>query len=178
PVTALTRPRPVLALGAASTSSIASTIRKRSPHPDPAPDSNSTFDDAWDPNLNNSGDVVFGGHVTGETCVGGDDSTLGCFDSLYLYRAGTRQLSSIAHQGDPAPGRGGGTFRYAFNGRLNEGGDASFIGAFKDDQTENGVFLFLRKRPGTLLAVARVGDPLPGGAMKNATQFQGSHAIG
>jgi len=144
---------------------------------DPAPGSNSTFDDAWDPNLNNSGDVVFGGHVTGETCVGGDDSTLGCFDSLYLYRAGTRQLSSIAHQGDPAPGRGGGTFRYAFNGRLNEGGDASFIGAFKDDQTENGVFLFLRKRPGTLLAVARVGDPLPGGAMKTATQSQGSHAI-
>ena len=142
---------------------------------DPAPSSNSTFDDAWDPNLNNSGDVIFGGHVKGETCVDGDDSTLGCFESLYLYRAGTRQLSSIAHQGDPAPGRGDGKFRYAFNGRLNEGGDASFIGAFKDDQTENGVFL--RKHSGTLLAVARVGDPLPGGAMKNATQFQGSHAI-
>jgi hypothetical protein len=142
---------------------------------DPAPGSNSTFDDAWDPNLNNSGDVVFGGHVTGETCVGGDDSTLGCFDSLYLYRASTGRISSIAHQGMSAPG--GGKFRYAFNGRLNEGGDASFIGAFKDDQTENGVFLFLREHPGTSLAVARVGDPLPGGAMKNATQSQGSHAI-
>jgi len=142
---------------------------------DPAPDSSSTFDDAWDPNLNNSGDVAFGGHVTGETCVGGDDSTLGCFDSLYLYRASTGQISSIAHQGMSAPG--GGKFRYAFNGRLNEGGDASFIGAFNEDQTENGVFLFLRKHPGTLLAVARVGDTLPGGAMKNATQSQGSHAI-
>jgi hypothetical protein len=86
---------------------------------DPAPDSNSTFDDAWDPNLNNSGDVVFGGHVTGETCVGGDDSTLGCFDSLYLYRASTGRISSIAHQGVSAPG--GGKFTYAFNGRLNEG---------------------------------------------------------
>jgi hypothetical protein len=140
---------------------------------DPAPGTNSTFDDAWDPNLNNSGDVVFGGHVTGETCVGGGDSTLGCFDSLYLYRASTGRISSIAHQGMSAPG--GGEFKYAFNGRLNDGGDASFIGAFKDDQTENGVFLFLRS--GTLLAVARVGDPLPGGAMKNATQNQGSHAI-
>ena len=140
---------------------------------DPAPGSSSTFDDAWDPNLNNSGDVIFGGHVQGETCVDGSDSTLGCFESLYLYRAGTRRLSSIVHQGQPAPG--GGIFKYAFNGRLNEVGDASFIGGFNEDQSENGVFL--RKRNGTLMVVARVGDPLPGGTMKNATINQGSHAI-
>jgi hypothetical protein len=140
---------------------------------DPAPGSSSTFDDAWDPNLNNSGDVIFGGHVQGETCIGGDDTTLGCFESLYLYRAGTRRLLSIVHQGQPAPG--GGIFIWAFNGRLNEGGDASFIGVLNEDQSENGVFL--RKRDGTLLAVARVGDPLPGGTMKNATINQGSHAI-
>lgn len=142
---------------------------------DPAPDSSSAFDDAWDPNLNNSGDVIFGGHVKGETCVDGDDSTLGCFESLYLYRASTGGISSVAHQGDPAPGRGGGAFEYAFNGRLNERGDASFIGGFKDDQSENGVFL--HRHDGTLLAIARIGDPLPGGAMKNTTSNQGSHAI-
>lgn len=140
---------------------------------DSAPGSLSTFDDAFDPNLNNAGDVIFGGHVHGEPCVDGSDSTLGCFESLYLYRAGTRRLLSIVHQGQPAPG--GGSFKYAFNGRLNEVGDASFIGAFNEDQSENGVFL--RKHDGTLLAVARVGDPLPGGAMKNAAQQQGSHAI-
>jgi hypothetical protein len=140
---------------------------------DSAPGSLSTFDDAWDPNLNNAGDVIFGGHVQGETCIGGDDTTLGCFESLYLYRAGTRRLSSIVHQGQHAPG--GGNFKYAFNGRLNEAGDASFIGGFNEDQSENGVFL--RKHDGTLLAVARVGDRLPGGRMKNAAQNQGSHAI-
>ena len=140
---------------------------------DSAPGSISTFDDAWDPNLNNPGDVIFGGHVHGEACVDGSDSALGCFESLYLYRAGTRRLSSIAHQGQPAPG--GGNFKYAFNGRLNEAGDASFIGGLNEDQSENGVFL--RKHDGTLLAVARVGDPLPGGTMKNASRNQGSHAI-
>jgi hypothetical protein len=140
---------------------------------DSAPGSISTFDDAWDPNLNNPGDVIFGGHVHGEACVDGSDSALGCFESLYLYRAGTRRLSSIAHQGQPAPG--GGIFKYAFNGRLNEAGDASFIGGLNEDQSENGVFL--HKHDGTLLAVARVGDPLPGGTMKNAAQNQGSHAI-
>ncbi len=140
---------------------------------DSAPGSISTFDDAWDPNLNNAGDVIFGGHVQGETCIGGDDTMLGCFESLYLYRADTRRLSSIVHQGQHAPG--GGNFKYTFNGRLNEAGDASFIGGFNEDHSENGVFL--RKHDGTLLAVARVGDRLPGGIMKNAAQNQGSHAI-
>jgi hypothetical protein len=140
---------------------------------DPAPGSASTFDDARDPNLNNGGDVIFGGHVKGEPCVGGSPSTLGCFESLYLYQASTSQLSSIAHRGDPAPG--GGVFKFAFNGRLNARGDASFIGALKEDFSEDGVFL--RKRNGTLLAVARPGDPLPGGTMKNTTSTQGAHAI-
>jgi hypothetical protein len=139
---------------------------------DPAPGSTSTFDDARDPNLNDGGDVIFGGHVKGEVCVGGSPSTLGCFESLYLYR-GTGQLSSIVHQGDPAPG--GGVFRFAFNGRLNASGDASFIGGLKENFDENGVFL--RKRDSKMLAVARPGDALPGGTMKNATSTQGAHAI-
>jgi hypothetical protein len=139
---------------------------------DPARGSTSTFDDARDPNLNDGGDVIFGGHVKGEVCVGGSPSTLGCFESLYLYR-GTGQLSSIVHQGDPAPG--GGVFRFAFNGRLNARGDASFIGGLKENFDEDGVFL--RNRNGTLLAIARPGDTLPGGIMKNTTSSQGAHAI-
>jgi hypothetical protein len=142
---------------------------------DAAPGSSSTFNDAWDPNINNRGDVVFGGHVAGEDCVGpgGGPSTLGCYESLYLYRASTGGISSIAHEGDAAPG--GGNFLVAFNGRLNDGGDASFIGSFAEDLTNNGVFL--RTRDGRLIAVARPGDPLPGGTMMNASPNPASHAV-
>ena len=114
--------------------------------------------------------MIFGGHVSGEPC-GFDIDSMGCFESLYLYRASTGQISSIVHQGDAAPR--GGSLLIAFNGRLNDGGDASFIGSF--DDFSNGVFL--RTRKGTLVAVARPGDSLPGGVMKNASFTQGAHAI-
>src|SRR5690242_6019790 len=143
---------------------------------DPAPNSGN-FDDAWNPNLNNGGDVIFGGHVKGEKCI--PTGALGCTESLYLYTARTRKLSSVAHQGQPAPG--GGTFLIAGNGRLNARDDASFYGTLKcnndacSDVVTNG--LFLRKSDGTLLAVARPDDNLPGGTMKSATNTIGSHAI-
>jgi len=140
---------------------------------DPAPAFSSTFDDAWDPNINNGGDVVFGGHVTGETCIG--RPTLGCFESLYLYRASTGTLSSLVHQGDPAPD--GGTFDFAFNGRLNNVGDVSFIGV---QGGSTGVFLtgvFLYKHTGSIVIVAKPGDSLPGGIMANSTFNQGAHGI-
>jgi hypothetical protein len=137
---------------------------------DPAPGSSSTFNDAWDPNINNRGDVVFGGHVTGETCLGGSSSTIGCFESLYLYRASTGTLSSLVHQGDPAPD--GGTFDFAFNGRLNNAGDASFIGV---QGGRTGVFLY--KHTGSIVTVAKPGDSLPGGTMLNTTFYQGAHGI-
>jgi hypothetical protein len=142
---------------------------------DPAPNSGN-FDDAWNPNLNNGGDVIFGGHVKGEKCI--PTGALGCTESLYLYTAKTRKLSSVAHQGQPAPG--GGTFLIAANGRLNASGGASFFGTLKCNNDAcsdvvNG--LFLRKSDGTLLAVARPGDNLPGGTMKSATNTIGSHAI-
>jgi hypothetical protein len=136
-------------LGAASTSSIGSTIEKVAAPGDPAPGSNSTFDDAWDPNLNNS-DVVFGGHVTGEICVGGVTAPL-VASIAFTCTGRHRRISSIAHQGMSAPG--GGKFRYTFNGRLNEGAMRAL--SARSDAKPNGVFLFLRKRPGTLLAVAR-----------------------
>jgi len=146
---------------------------------DKAPGSTSTFDDAWDPNLNNSGDVIFGGHVTGEVCIGAHLLSIGCFENLYLYQASTRDLRSVAHQGDAAPG--GGKFNYAFNGRLNARGDASFIGQLADDKdppAKDPRGVFLRQRDGTLLAVARPDDTLPGGKTMNTTSYSpGSHAI-
>ncbi len=137
---------------------------------DPVPGSAGTFNDAWDPNINDRGDVVFGGHVAGETCLGGGPGILGCFESLYLYRAGTGDLSSLVHQGDPAPG--GGTFDFAFNGRLNNVGDISFIGVLGG---KNGVFLY--EHDGSIVTVAKPGDSLPGGTMVNTTFSQGAHGI-
>lgn len=136
---------------------------------DPAP-GGGTLDDAWDPNLNDRGDVVFGGHVNGETCIGGSSSTVGCFESLYLYRVSTGNVTSLVHQGDPKPG--GGTFDFAFNGRLNNVGDVSFIGG-----VSGGTGVFLRDHDGSITAVAAPGYSLPGGTMTNTTFNQGSHDI-
>lgn len=140
---------------------------------DPAPGSTSTLDDAWDPNLNDRGDVVFGGHVKGEPCLGPGNgpSSIGCYESLYLYRASTGSVTSLVHQGDAKPG--GGTFVLAFNGRLNNVGDVSFIGGVGSDRTG----VFLRDHDGSITAVAAPGDSLPGGTMANTTFNQGAHAI-
>jgi hypothetical protein len=139
---------------------------------DPAPGSSSTFDDAWDPNISDSGDVVFGGHVTGEDCIGGSGSDIGCYESLYLYRASTGRLTSLVHQGDPAPG--GGVFEFAFDGRSNGIGHISFIGG--NGTFDTGVFLYTRS--GSVLKVAAPGDNMPGGGtMVNTTLSQGAHAI-
>jgi hypothetical protein len=139
---------------------------------DAAPDSGSVFDDAWDPNINDRGDVVFGGHVTGEPCNGGSTSTIGCFESLYLCRAGTGTLASLVHQGDPTPD--GGVFKLAFNGRLNSVGDISFIGG---DLLAARLGVFVYTRTGSIVTVAKPGDVLPGGTMVNTTGTQGAHAI-
>ena len=124
---------------------------------DPAPGVSGTFDDAWDPNINDRGDVVFGGHVAGETCVNPFGQPLGCFESLYLYRDSTGRLSSLVHQGDVAPG--GETFDIVFNGRPNNVGDVSFIGGGLD--LSFGVYLYTHQ--GSIAIVAKPGDPLPGG---------------
>ena len=54
--------------------------------------------------VNNGGDIGFGGHVAGEECVN-IGSPLACGESVYLKDAATGKIQSIAHQGDPAPGR-------------------------------------------------------------------------
>src|SRR5205814_9471281 len=105
-------------------------------------------------------DVAFGAHVVGEECVevGGDCR---CGESIYLKDGATGAIRSIAHQGDPAPG--GGVFRLAFGGLVNNRGDIGFIGDLTpapDVGQALGVFLFSK---GTTVAVARPGDAMPGG---------------
>jgi hypothetical protein len=89
--------------------------------------------------------VVFGGHVVGETCFRNSTYTLGCFESLYLYRASTGKIQSIAHQGDQAPPfKNGDTFTAAFMGMPNNSGEIAFIGSTSTDATlpTSGVYLW------------------------------------
>jgi hypothetical protein len=126
---------------------------------DPAP-GGGTFDAAMNGSINNGGDIAFGGHVAAEECIN-IGSPLVCAESVYLKDAATGIIRSIAHQGDPAPG--GGVFRLAFGPVLNSRGDIVFIGDLTpapDIGDALGVFLFSR---GTIIAVARPGDAMPGG---------------
>src|SRR5205814_9814450 len=68
---------------------------------------------------------------------------------------------SMARQGDPPPG--GGFFRLAFGAAVNSRGDVFFIGALPPPPATGAalaVFLFSQ---GATIAVARPGDPMPGG---------------
>jgi len=109
------------------------------------------------------GDIAFGGHVKGEECI--IERPLFCAESVYVKRASSGQIISIAHQGDPAPVPGGGTRRFAFGPAMNNAGDMAFIGGLsaKSDNGEDlGVFFYsaAARRTG---AVALPGDPMPGG---------------
>ncbi len=127
---------------------------------DPAP-GGGTFDMAMNGSINNSGDVAFGGHVAGDECI--EIGFSNCGESVYLKDAATGIIQSIAHQGDPAPG--GGVFRLAFGAVVNSRDDIVFIGDLTPAPEPIGaalaVFLFSKK--GTTIAVARPGDPMPGG---------------
>jgi hypothetical protein len=145
-------------------------IRKVAAPGDPAPGEKKFFDEAVDSNINDRGDVVFGGHVKGEVCLGEDPKIpISCFESLYLYTASTGEIQSIAHTGDPAPR--GGHFAIAFMGMPNNSGDIAFIGTTNtlDPLANTGVYLW-RGQSGVMEAVAIQGDALPGGgSMTRAT---------
>jgi hypothetical protein len=126
---------------------------------DPAPGGR-VFDDAWNGLINNAGDIVFGGYVKGDPCLPLSSNPYACGDSVYLRNAATRTITSIAHQGDPAPG--GGTFVHAFGGLPNDAGKVVFIGDLSPSGNDQvlGVFAY---NNGILSAVARPGDQMPGG---------------
>jgi hypothetical protein len=135
---------------------------------DPAP-GGGTFDMAQNGSINNGGDIAFGGHVAGEECID-IGFPIVCAESVYLKDAATGRIQSVAHQGDPAPG--GGVFRLAFGGVVNSRDDIVFIGDLTPAPNTGdalGVFLFSK---GTIIAVARPGDAMPGGGTFVRAGFQ------
>jgi hypothetical protein len=125
---------------------------------DPAPGGR-VFDDAWNGSINSSGDVAFSGHLVGDSCVN-IGAPFVCGDSLYLRDAATGAISSIAHQGDPAPG--GGTFTTAFGALINDSDQVAFVGSLGSGVAGPPCGVY-RYQGGVLSAVATPGDPMPGG---------------
>jgi hypothetical protein len=125
---------------------------------DPAPGGR-VFDDAWNGSINNAGDVAFSGHLLGDFCVN-IGAPFVCGDSLYLRDAVTGAITSIAHQGDPAPR--GGNFVTAFGALINASDQVAFVGSLGSGGAGQPCGVY-RYRDGILSAVARPGDPMPGG---------------
>jgi hypothetical protein len=123
------------------------------------------FDGAFAPWMNDGGDVVFMGHVAEEECRAEgsppQEIVIGCLGSVYVKDAATGNIRSIAHAGDPAPG--GGVYREAKSPVINNRGDIVFLGDLTSPPAaalKTGVFL---RSGGETIAVARPGDPMPGG---------------
>jgi hypothetical protein len=123
------------------------------------------FDYANEPWVNDGGDVSFAGHIAGEDSVVEGFPPQAVFISalggLYVKDGGTGKIRTIVHEGDPAPG--GGNFRAAFHAVMNNRGDIAFNGDLTPPPDANqsiGAFVY---SSGKITAVARPGDPMPGG---------------
>ena len=132
---------------------------------DPAP-GGGRFDWAGGPPwLNDRGDVAFCAHIAGEECVAPEfppqSILIGCLYSLYVKKASTGEILSIAHAGEPAPG--GGTYRQAYSPVMNNRGDIVFVGDLTPAPNTNQVVGVFLNRGGMTIPVARPGDPMPGG---------------
>jgi hypothetical protein len=136
-----------------------------------------TFDYGVEPWVNNGADVAFIGHIAGqESVVAGfppQADFISALGSLYVKKAATGTISSIAHAGDLAPG--GGHLRQVFHPVMNDRGDIAFNGDLTEPPDVNqhiGVFVY---SGGTITAVARPGDPVPGGGhLVNASLVGGN----
>jgi hypothetical protein len=126
---------------------------------DPAP-GGAVFDTAINGWINEGGDIAFGGHVAGEECID-IGSSLACGESVYLRKAATGAIQSIAHQGDPTPS--GGNYRLAFGRVVNSRNDVVFIGDLTPPPgTADTIGIFLFPKVATI-AVARPGNAMRGG---------------
>ena len=141
---------------------------------DPTP-GGGVFDFAQNPWINDPGDIAFGAHVAGEECIAfaPQNIVIFCGESVYVRSGATGAISSIAHQGAPAPG--GGVYRLAFGPVINNRGEIVFIG----DLTESpgvgdalAVFLFTG---GQTIRIAAPGDPMPGGGTLVRAAFSPSN---
>jgi hypothetical protein len=113
---------------------------------------------AWNPAINNSGDVAYEASLTGVLQTNG----------VYLVNATTGQLSVIARTGDQIPqSAGGGVFDNVWGPHLNDRGDLVFTGAVQGTTVGTGpggdgqgVFM---ESGGRIIAIARPGQAMPGG---------------
>jgi hypothetical protein len=121
------------------------------------------FDDAIEGWINDAGDTAFDAHVKGEECIDlGSGFELVCGSSVYkLPRNG--KVRSIAHQGDPAPGPGGFTYRQAFGPVMNDTGDLVFAGDLTPPPGVSLAVGVFQHSKGKTTPVVLPGDPLPGG---------------
>jgi hypothetical protein len=130
------------------------------------------FDSAMNASINDGGDIAFGAHIVGDSCVG-IGNLFACGESVYLRTASNGAIRSIAHQGDPSP-CGGRPYQLAFGPLVNNRGDLAFIGSLGAPDS-NGVFLYSR---GSVVPVACPGDPMPGGgAMHSAGDFDATYGL-
>jgi hypothetical protein len=123
------------------------------------------FDWAFGPWMNDRGDVAFTGHVAGEECRAEDfpppEILIACLRSVYVKKAATGNIRSIAHAGDPAPG--GRMYREAQSPVINERGDIVFLGDLTPPPATGLVTGVYLHSGGQTIAVARPDDPMPGG---------------
>jgi hypothetical protein len=128
------------------------------------------FDDAWNGSNNNAGDIAFSAHVQSDPCI---DFGIpwACGDSLYLRNGTTGAITSVAHQGDPAPG--GGTYDTAFGGLVNSADQVTFVANTAANPSEYNVYQWSN---GVTNSVGIAGEAMPGGghfasATGNAATF-------
>jgi hypothetical protein len=131
-----------------------------------------TFDAANNGWINEAGNVAFEAHVAGEECID-VGSPFVCGESVYLKDAASGVIRSIAHQGDPAPG--GGTYRLAFGPVVNNRDEIVFIGDLTPPPDAGIALAVFLASNGTTIAVARPGDPMPGGGTFVTASFQVSN---
>jgi hypothetical protein len=136
-----------------------------------------TFDYAVEPWAADGGDISFIGHIAGEeSVVAGfppQAEFISALGGLYVKKAATGTIERIVHPGDPAPG--GGDFRQVFHDVMNNRGDIVFNGDLTPPPGANqsiGVFVY---SGGMVTAIARPGDPMPGGGtLVNASLVGGN----
>jgi hypothetical protein len=145
------------------------------PYVTPAPGGGTFQGVGFYPTIDNRGDIAFPGivvtdhgiHISGQDYIG-----LG----VGIFRADARNhISSVVSPGDAAPG--GGTFDYAVEPWINDGGAVAFIGHVAGEEAEVPGFpsqselisalgsLYVKEANGTIRSLVHAGDPAPGGGV-------------